>query len=167
MFLVWGSLRAVPVMHDEWAYWLQADQYAHLHWKAAPPPVPEFFEQLYVLVTPVFAAKYPPGHALTMAAGFALGLPALVPLLLTACAGALVFALARRSAGAWTAALTWLLWLGTFGNLRFRATYFSEMTTSVCWLVAWWALLEWRGTRRRRWMLAMALACGWGARHRL
>jgi hypothetical protein len=163
VFLVWGSLRAVPVMHDEWAYWLQAGQYAHLHWKTASPPVPEFFEQLYVLVTPVFAAKYPPGHALAMAAGFALGLPALVPLLLTACTGALVFALARRSAGAWTAALTWLLWLGTFGNLRFRATYFSEMTTSMCWLVAWWALLEWRRTRRRRWMLAMALACGWGA----
>ena len=163
VFLVWGSLRAVPVMHDEWAYWLQADQYAHFRWKSAPPPIPEFFEQLYVLVTPVFAAKYPPGHALTVAGGFVLGLPALVPLLLTACTGALVFALARRAAGAWTGALTWLLWIGTFGNLRFRASYFSETTTSVCWLVAWWALLEWRETRRQRWMLAMAFACGWGA----
>ena len=162
VLFVWGSLRAVPVMHDEWAYWLQADQYAHFHWKTVSPPVPEFFEQLYVLVTPVFAAKYPPGHALALAAGFALGLPALGPLLLTACAGALVFALARRVADAWTGALTWLLWIGTFGNLRFRATYFSELTTSLCWLAAWWALLEWRETGRRRWMVAMALACGWG-----
>jgi hypothetical protein len=32
VFVVWGSLSPVPVMHDEWAYWLQADQYAHLHW---------------------------------------------------------------------------------------------------------------------------------------
>ena len=160
---VWGSFRAVPVMHDEWAYWLQAGQYARLKWHDATPPIPEFFEQLYVLVTPVFAAKYPPGHALAIAPGFAIGLPALGPLLLSGVTAALVFVLARRVAGAWTAALTWLLWLGTFGNLRFRATYFSEITTSFCWLAAWWALLEWRTTRRRRWMIAMGLACGWGA----
>ncbi|HEY4658093.1 MAG TPA: hypothetical protein VIH11_01150, partial [Gemmatimonadaceae bacterium] len=135
VFVVWGAtLDPGPVMHDEWAYWLQADQYAHLKWKAAAPGVPEFFEQFYVLVTPVFAAKYPPGHALAIAPGFVLGLPGLVPLALTGVTGALVFALARRLAGASTALLTWALWLGTFGNLRFRAAYFSELTTSFCWL---------------------------------
>ena len=95
---VWGSLNPVPVMHDEWAYWLQADQYAHLHWKTASPPAPEFFEQLYVLVTPVFAAKYPPGYAMMIAPGFWLGIPALMPLLAAGITGALVFALARRIA---------------------------------------------------------------------
>jgi hypothetical protein len=163
VFAVWGSLRPVPVMHDEWAYWLQADQYAHLHWKTASPPAPEFFEQLYVLVTPVFAAKYPPGHAMTIAPGFAVGLPALVPLLLTGMTGALVFALARRAAGAVAGALTWVFWLGTFGNLRFRAAYFSELTTSLCWLAAWWALLEWRATRGTKWMIILAAVIGWGA----
>jgi hypothetical protein len=164
VFVVWGaSFGPVPVMHDEWAYWLQADQYAHFAWKAPAPPLPEFFEQFYVLVTPVFAAKYPPGHALALAPGFALGVPALMPLLLTALSGALVFALARRMAGTPVAALTWVLWLGMFGNLRFRATYFSELTTSFCWLAAWWALLEWRATRRVRWMVLLALAIGWGA----
>ncbi|MFI5233515.1 MAG: ArnT family glycosyltransferase [Gemmatimonadales bacterium] len=163
VFVVWGSLSPVPVMHDEWAYWLQADQYAHLHWKVASPPAPEFFEQLYVLVTPVFAAKYPPGYAMMVAPGFALGVPALVPLLVAGLTGALVFALARRVAGNPTAAITWVLWVGTFGNLRFRAAYFSETTTSLCWLVAWWALLEWRETRRTRWMAALALSISWGA----
>jgi hypothetical protein len=163
VLVVWGALSPVPVMHDEWAYWLQADQYAHLHWKAAPPPAPEFFEQLYVLVTPVFAAKYPPGYALMIAPGFALGVPALMPLLIAGATGALVFALARRVAGNFAGALTWALWLGTFGNLRFRAAYFSETVTSFCWLAAWWALLEWRETRRTRWMIVLALACGWGA----
>lgn len=163
VLVVWGSLNPVPVMHDEWAYWLQADQYAHFHWKVASPPAPEFFEQLYVLVTPVFAAKYPPGYALAVAPGFAVGLPALIPLLIAAITGALVFALARRIAGNLAAALTWVLWLGTFGNLRFRAAYFSETVTSLCWLVAWWALLEWRATRRTRWMAVLALAIGWGA----
>lgn len=163
VFVVWGSLRPVPVMHDEWAYWLQADQYAHLHWKVPSPPAPEFFEQLYVLVTPVFAAKYPPGYAMMIAPGFALGVPALMPLLIAGATGALVFALARRVAGNLAGALTWVLWLGTFGNLRFRAAYFSETTTSLCWLVAWWALLEWRTTLRTRWMVVLALSIAWGA----
>jgi hypothetical protein len=129
----------------------------------ASPPAPEFFEQLYVLVTPVFAAKYPPGYAMMIAPGFVLGVSALMPLLAAGMTGALVFALARRVAGNLTGVLTWILWVGTFGNLRFRAAYFSETTTSLCWLVAWWALLEWRETRRTRWMVALAVAIGWGA----
>jgi len=163
VLIVWGSLDPVPVMHDEWAYWLQADQYAHLRWSVPSPAMPEFFEQLYVLVTPVFAAKYWPGHAFALAPGFALGLPALMPLVLTAVTGALVFALARRTAGVRVAAATWVLWVGAFGNLRFRAAYFSEVTTSCAWLTAWWALLEWRRTRRTGWMVALAAATGWGA----
>ena len=163
VLVVWRSLAPVPVMHDEWAYWTQAGLYAHAHWTEIAPPVPEFFEQLYVLVSPVWAVKYPPGHALTIAVGFALGVPGLVPVLLTALTGALVYVLARRVANSGVAVLTFVLWLTTFGNLRFRASYFSELTTSACWLVAWWALLEWRETRRRRWMMLLAAAIGWGA----
>ena len=164
VFIVWGgSLSALPLMHDEWAYWTQAGQYAAQRWSLPSPPIPEFFEQLYVLVTPVFAAKYPPGHALVMAPGFAIGMPALVPLLLTATTGAVVFALARRLAGLWVAALTLILWASTFGNLRFRATYFSELTTSCAWMITWWALIRWRDTRRWPWMALLALATGWGA----
>jgi hypothetical protein len=160
--LTWGR-QSIPIMHDEWAYWTQAGQYAALHWSVPAPPIPEFFEQLYVLVSPVFAAKYWPGHALTLAPGFMLGVPALMPLVLTAATGALVFALARRTAGGRVAAVTFVLWVSTFGNLRFRATYFSELTTSCAWLVAWWALLEWRETRRWPWMVLLAAATGWGA----
>lgn len=163
VYVAWGSLSPWPIMHDEWAYWLQAGQYAALRWSVPPPPVPEFFEQLYVLVTPVFASKYWPGHAITIAPGFALGVPALVPLLLTGLAGALVFASARRVAGQNVAALTFVLWVSTFGNLRFRASYFSELTTSTVWLAAWYALLRWRETRRPAWMAVLAVCTGWGA----
>ena len=161
--VTWGSLRPWPVLHDEWAYWTQAQQYAALRWSAPSPAIPEFFEQLYVLVTPVFAAKYWPGHAMAIGAGFALGMPALIPLVLSGVAGALVFALARRMAGARVAALTFVLWVSTFGNLRFRASFFSELTTSSAWLIAWWALLRWRETKQSRWMVALAVATGWGA----
>ena len=163
LWWVWAATGGVPVMHDEWAYWLQAGQYAHGVWSQPSPVIPEFFEQMYVLVTPVFAAKYPPGHALALAPGFLLGWPMLMPLVLSAGTGGLVFALARRVSGGGVAVATWLFWVGTFSNLRFRASYFSEVTSSLCWLVAWWALLEWRETGRGRWMVMLAGAIGWCA----
>ncbi len=160
---VWTGAAGLPVMHDEWAYWMQGEQYARFRWSVAPPPLPEFFEQMYVLVTPVFAAKYPPGHAIAIAPGFALGTPLLMPLVLSGLAGGVLFALARRVATGGIAAMTWMFWLSTFGNLRFRASYFSEVTSALCWLVAWYALLEWRESGRRRPMLMLAIAIGWCA----
>lgn len=161
--VTWGSFGAPPLMHDEWAYWTQAQQFAAFQWSTAAPPIPEFFEQLYVFVTPTFAVKYWPGHAMAIAAGFSVGIPTLMPILFSGVSGALVFALVRRAADARVAALTFVFWVSTFGNLRFRASYFSELTTSAAWLAAWWALLQWRDTRQSRWMVMLAVCTGWGA----
>lgn len=161
--IVWAGADGRPVMHDEWSYCLQAGQYAHGRWSVPSPALPEFFEQWYVLVTPVFASKYPPGHALLLAIGFVLHTPVLIPILLSGCTGALLFALCRRLAGVPVALLTCLLWLSVFGNLRFRASYFSEVTSGLCWLVAWWALLDWRAQGARRAMILLAIAVGWCA----
>src|SRR6202022_1176970 len=60
-WFTWGSLRPMPLDHDEAAYLLQAEIFAQGRWAAAAPPLPEFFGQAHVLVTPVLAAKYPPG----------------------------------------------------------------------------------------------------------
>lgn len=163
VWTVWGSLRATAVYHDEAAYLFQARTFAQLRWAAPGPPLPEFFEQMYVLVTPVFAAKYPPGHALLMSFGAAIGLPGLVPVLLNGVTGALTFALGRRLAGVWIGLLGWLLFVLAPNTLRFRASYFSEVTTGAMWLLALWSLLEWRTTGRLRWLLALAVAIGWGA----
>lgn len=160
---VWGSLDAAPFYHDEGAYVLQAQIFAAGRWAMPAPPLPEFFEQMYVLVTPVLAAKYPPGHSLLMAPGALVGLPGLVPVLLTGIAGALLFALARRVANVWVALLALVVWLAMPANLHFRASYLSETTTSACWLGAWWLLLRWRDTGRRGWLLAAAAVVGWGA----
>ena len=163
VWTVWGSLRATAVYHDEAAYLFQARMFAQLRWAAPSPPLPEFFEQMYVLVTPVFAAKYPPGHALLMSLGAAAGMPGMVPVILNGVSGALTFALARRLAGVWVALLGWLLFVLAPNTLRFRASYFSEVTTGAMWLLALWSLLEWRATGRTRWILALAVAIGWGA----
>jgi hypothetical protein len=161
--LVWwvaGSLTRPPIIHDEAAYLFQAGIFARGRWTLPAPPFPEFFEQFHVLVTPVMAAKYPPGQALALVPGVWLGLPGLVPVLLSGVSGALVFALARRVAGGWVGLLTWLVWLGAFPSVYRRASYLSEGTTTAVWLVAWWGLLAWRAHGRARSLVIVAVAVG-------
>ncbi|MGH7703729.1 MAG: ArnT family glycosyltransferase [Gemmatimonadales bacterium] len=160
---VWGSLTEVPWFHDEAAYLLQAAILASGHWTAPGRPLPEFFEQFHVFVTPVLAPRYIPGHAVTLVPGVWLGLPGLVPVMLSGLTGGLIYRLARRLANPPVALLAWFLWMVTPGNLRYRPTYLSEITTGATWLLGWWALLEWRATDRRGWLLLLAALVGWSA----
>ncbi|MEO7086699.1 MAG: glycosyltransferase family 39 protein [Gemmatimonadaceae bacterium] len=160
---VWAAGDPLPLIEDEYSYVLQSRIFASGHWTAPAPPVAEFFQQAHVLTSPAVASKFPPGHALLMSVGSFLGSPALVPLILTGITGVLIFILATRVAGPVVALLTWIIWLGDPINLRFRAAYYSEVTSGAMWVISWWALLKWRETRRRRWLLAVAAAIGWGA----
>jgi hypothetical protein len=158
---VWGALVPVPAIHDESAYLLQAHIFASGHWTAPGRPLPEFFEQFHVLVTPVLAAKYPPGHALLLSLGELLRFPALIPLLLNGLTGALIYLLAARLGGPLTAVLTWLLWLLAPMNLTFRPSFLSNVTTGALWVVGWWAVLNWWEGRGRGWLLLLAGCVGW------
>jgi hypothetical protein len=160
---VWGALSPMPLVQDEISYVLQSRIFATGHWTAPPPPLHGFFQQPHVLTFPAVASKFFPGHALLLTLGALLGWPPLIPLLLTGVSGALLFALARRIANEWVALFTWLVWLGDPINLRFRPGYFSEVTSETMWFISWWALLEWRASRRRAWLLVLAAAIGWGA----
>lgn len=160
---VWGTLNAVPTVHDEAAYVLQAEIFARGGWAVPAPPLPQFFEQFHVFVTPVLSPKYPPGHAILLVPGVLLGLPGLIPVLLSGLTGGLLFALARRMSNAWIALLTWLLWVVAPANVLFRQSYFSEVTTGFLVLVAWWALLDWRESGSTRSILVVSVAIGWGA----
>ena len=73
---------------------------------------------MHVFIEPAVFAKYPPAHALTLVPGIWLGLPGLMPALMTGIAGALVFWLARRLANEWTALLTWWLWTTAWATLH-------------------------------------------------
>jgi hypothetical protein len=123
--IAWGGLDRAAVIHDEAAYVLQAELFARGAWTGRAPPLPEFFEQLYVLVTPALASKYPPGHSLLLAPGALVGLPGLPVVVLNGITGGLIFALARRVVGARAALLTWVLWITCFPAIYFRATYLS------------------------------------------
>jgi hypothetical protein len=160
---VWAAIDPLPLIEDEHSYVLQSQIFANGHWTAPPPPIADFFQQAHVLTSPAVFSKFPPGHALLMSVGSFLGSPPLVPLILTGLTGALIFMLALRVANPIVALLTWIIWLGDPINLRFRAGYYSEVTSGAMWVIALWALLEWRETRRTRWLLALAAAIGWGA----
>lgn len=160
---VWGSLNDVPNIHDEASYLLQAKLFASGHWTRPAAPIPAFFEQFHIFVDPVIASKYPPGHSLLLVPGVWLGMPGLVPMLLVAASGALVFALARRLTNPWVAILTFFIWsLGTT-ELRFHSGYLSENTTGLCWLLGFWALLEFRERREAKWVAVLAACVAWGA----
>ena len=163
VWLVWDIRDSAAIEHDQASYLLQAEIFASGRWTAPSPPIPAFFEEPHVQVVPAVASKYPPGHALLLALGTLVGLPWLVPLLLSAATGALLFALTARVVSIWAAAFAVAFWCTAPLVLRFQGSYFSETTTAVAILGAWWCLLEWRGTRRTPWLLAVAFAIGWAA----
>lgn len=157
----WGSLTGPGVFHDERAYLVQARLLAAFTWTAPTPPLPEFWEMAHMFVVPALFAKYPPGHAPLLVPGIWLGMPGLVPVLLSGLAGALVFLLGRRVAGAWTAVAAWALWTSSPFVLLWQSSYFSEVTTAALWLLALLALLEWTRHGRGGSLVAIVASVGW------
>ena len=157
---VWGHWNPTPVVHDEASYLLQARIFALGRFAMPSPPLPEFFEQFHTFVTPAFASKYPPGHALLMSIGVLLGWAPLVPLVMDGLTGALVFVLARRVANPWVALLTWFIWITAGSTYHHIASYFSQTTTCALWLLGWWALARWRDDGERRWLMMVAACTG-------
>ena len=164
--IVFGSFHEPGVSHDERAYLLQAEIFASGHWTAPSPPIAEFFEQMHMFIVPAVFAKYPPAHALMLVPGIWLGLPGLMPALMTGLAGALVFWLARRLSNEWTALLTWWLWTTAWANLHWSASYVSETTSTAMWLIALWATIRWLDSGHRGDLFVVAAALGWGLRAR-
>ena len=160
---VWGAtLDPVPVVHDEAAYVLQAQLIAHGQLAGPAPPLPEFFEQFHVLVTPVLAPKYPLGQGLVLAPGVLLGLPAVIPLLLAWLSGALVYVLARRHGGTAAAIFATTAWTMAPMVVRFSPSYISQPTTEALWLLGFWVLDRWWRAPSRRDLLLLAVITGFG-----
>lgn len=162
-FLVWRAATPMPLDHDEAAYLLQAQIFAMGRWSSPAPPMPAFFGQAHVLTTPVLASKYFPGHSLLLTLGVWLGAPSLIVFLLNAARAGLVFALARRLSDGVTALLTVILMYLGNDEARFSSSYYSELTSGLTLVAAWWCLWRWRDTRRLGWLLGVAFALGWCA----
>jgi hypothetical protein len=158
---VWGSLTETGLVHDERAYLLQAQIFASGHWTGPTPPVPEFFEQMHVFLEPRLAAKYPPGHSLILAPGMWVGVPGLMPVILSGVAGAMVFAVARRISDSTVALFTWAFWSTSPAALMWRVSYFSQTTSSGLWLLSIGALLRWKATGKPLHLGVAAASMAW------
>ena len=161
VWYVWGGLHTAPFIHDESSYLLEAETLARGRFTLPSPPLPEFFEQFHVFVTPALASRYPAGWPLALVPGVWLGIPALIPLLLTGATAFLLTHLVRKLAGPLTAGLACLLWIAPPIELRFRPAYLSQHLSTLLWLVGFWALGRWREDRRARWLALLSLAVAW------
>ncbi len=156
----WGSWNEIPVVHDEASYLFQAKIFAGLRWALPSPPIPEFFEQFHVFVAPTYASKYPPGHALLLVPGVWLGVPGLMPVVISGVTAALVFAIARRLVNGAVALITWFVWISAPFVLWVMGSYFSQTTSALAWMLGWYALLRWR-EGEERWLLVVAASVAW------
>ena len=86
-----------------------------------------------------------------------------MPALLVAVSAAILCSITRRFTNGATAILAVVLASTSEMALRFQASYFSEMTTGAMFAIAWWALLRYWDSGRARWLVACAVAVGWGA----
>ena len=154
--------RHIPLVHDEFAYLLQAETFASGRLTNPPHPLAPFFEAPHVLDRPTYNAKYPPGHALFLAAGMLCGAP--------------IFGVWLENA-AFAAALAWMLlvflpprWalLGAaLAVLQLGLLNYWAQTYWVASLAAAGGALVWGGTfavtgRRRPadgWLLGLGAAC--------
>lgn len=159
----WGSWNETAGVHDEMSYLFQAKLFASGRWTAPPPPIPEFFEQYHTFVVPRYASKYPPGHAVLLVPGIWLGVPGLMPVIIGGIAGALLFSIARRLANGIVGLWSWAVWISTPLVLWVTASYFSQSTSTLVWLLGWYALLRWREDQPRseRWLFLVAGCVAW------
>ncbi|HEU4569160.1 MAG TPA: glycosyltransferase family 39 protein [Gemmatimonadales bacterium] len=158
-----ATFHVEPISTDEAAYLLQARIFAAGHLTAPAPPIPDFFAQAWVVVTPRLFAKYPPGTSLVLVPGLWLGLPWLVPCLLDLVSGALLFTLLRRAIGAPAALVTWAAWVLSGMTMQWQTGYFSEVPLLACWLGSVACAWRWIDGGRRRWLLVAAACAGFGA----
>lgn len=95
-----------PMVHDEFAQLLAGQTFASGRLSNPSPPEPAHFEVFHVLVEPTYAAKYPPGPGLALAAGIILGHPLIgVWASCAAAACALVWMLRRWTESRWAWAM--------------------------------------------------------------
>jgi hypothetical protein len=92
-FVGFGLVQGAAIIDDERAYLFQAETFAE--GQLAYPAVGGAFRNAMFLTTPVWAAKYSPGHALALLPGVFLGEPRVVPIAVTALTVAGVYQLMR------------------------------------------------------------------------
>ncbi len=132
-----------PVVHDEHAYLFQAKTFAAGHLSYPSPPEPLFFDALHLLTEPVFAAKYPPGHALWLTPWQSAGMPWLGPLLAVFLALLLIGIVTRTFLGPWGAVTLVLLFGLSPAEMKVAPTFLSQNTYLLGVFFFGWLFSRW------------------------
>jgi hypothetical protein len=127
----------LPEIHDEYAYLLAADTFAHGRLTNPPHPLWRSFETIHVLQRPTYQAKYPPAQGLFLAVGTALGGRAIVGVWVSVSlfAGALCWMLQAWFPARWA----------VMGALLGSATMIFSGYPSAGGTVAYWSQSYWGG----------------------
>jgi hypothetical protein len=127
-------------------------------------PLPQFFDSFYVLVKPVYASMYFPGAAIMYVPALLLHLPYTVSTLAASglCAAMLYLILTDILDGA--SAILGVLMLLALGMFRIMSIMvMSQIPMLLLGLVMTWTALQWSREEKRRWLLLLGAAAGWGA----
>lgn len=139
-FVTYGLLDRAELIDDERAYTFQAELFASF--KSSLPKPPAALRNPMFIVEPVWTSIYPPGHALVLAVGAALGSVRIVPPLLAAGLVLAIWSFVRSAFGerqallaATLAAISPFVW-SVYGTLM-------AFGTSACAVAGFLAALAW------------------------
>jgi 4-amino-4-deoxy-L-arabinose transferase-like glycosyltransferase len=155
-------LERMPHVQDSVTYLFQAQTLARGRLWAPEPPLPEFFEQEFLLAEDGrWVGKYPPGYPLLLAAGVLLSQPWLINPFLAALTVPLLYKLGgalysrRVGLGAALLAAASPFFLFMSGSMM---AHTAELFWITLFMLSWlWALTRAKG---RRWAILAGLALG-------
>jgi hypothetical protein len=153
-----------PVLHDEYAYILQAKMLAGGHLWMPKHELSDFFENFHLVTDRVYASKYGPGTALWYAPAALLHLPPWVtPLLLSGAAAGLMYLLATELFGGASGLLSALMLVSLGAFRRTSIMIMSQAPVLALLLMAMLAFVYWRQKRCGGCMVLLGVCVGWAA----
>jgi 4-amino-4-deoxy-L-arabinose transferase-like glycosyltransferase len=159
-----SGLELRPVLHDEYAYSLQARMIAAGHLWMPAHEAAASFESFHLITDGAYAAKYSPGTAMFLAAGLKVGVPGwAVSLALSAAAVGLLSLLLTRSVDGLAAIAGVAVLVAMPAFRRMAVGCMSHPPMLFLMLLAVWAYACWRDDGRRQWILLIGAAIGMAA----
>jgi hypothetical protein len=151
----------MPHVQDSISQVFHAKIFAQGHLTAPPPPEPEFFQFLQMIMKERWYSQYPPGHVLLLTPAMLLGLPWVVNPLLGSLSILLLYLLGKELYTEQTGRLAALLGLAS-PFLLFMSSEFMNHATALCFFLLFLLFVARaiRSGRMRHGLIAGA-ALGW------